>query len=275
MCSEKMKSTSNEITGVVHDVATAAMHQAENTTESVAILNGNLATLKLVVSEQDKNKSRLEAAVSEISQGFKDVEASSQKLEHSMSQFAEVKTSAENLETQASRINEITSMVSAIAAQTNVLALNAAIEAARAGDAGRGFAVVADEVRKLAEKTMAATQEVGGVIRGIQDGTRKSIDGVERSVAIIEGATQRATISGESLAQIVILVEQASDQVRSIATASEQQSASSEEISRAVEQVATISAETAQAMGRASEAMSEMTKQAQVLRQLIHELKAG
>jgi len=155
------------------------------------------------------------------------------------------------------------------------LALNAAIEAARAGDAGRGFAVVADEVRKLAEKTMTATQEVGGVIRGIQEGTRKSITGVDRSVSIIESATQRATLSGESLAHIVNLVEQASDQVRSIAAASEQQSASSEEISRAVEQVATISAETAQAMGRASEAMSEMTQQAQVLRRLIQEMKAG
>ena len=128
---EKMKATSNEITGVVHDVASAAMHQAESTTESVAILNGNLATLKQVVSEQDRNKSRLEAAVSEISQGFSDVEVSSQKLEHSMSQFADVKKSAENLETQATRINEITAMVSAIAAQTNLLALNAAIEAAR------------------------------------------------------------------------------------------------------------------------------------------------
>ena len=70
-------------------------------------------------------------------------------------------------------------------------------------------------------------------------------------------------------------MEQASDQVRSIAAASEQQSASSEEISRAVEQVATISAETAQAMGRANEAMTEMTRQAQVLRQLIREMKAG
>ena len=190
-------------------------------------------------------------------------------------QSIEVKTDMSALGKQADGIGQIMSVISDIADQTNLLALNAAIEAARAGDAGRGFAVVADEVRKLAEKTMAATQEVGGVIRGIQEGTRKSIDGVERSVAILEGATQRATISGESLAQIVILVEQASDQVRSIATASEQQSASSEEISRAVEQVATISAETAQAMNRASEAMAEMTKQAQVLRQLIHEMKAG
>ena len=190
-------------------------------------------------------------------------------------QSIEVKNDMAALGKQADGIGQIMGVISDIADQTNLLALNAAIEAARAGDAGRGFAVVADEVRKLAEKTMTATQEVGGVIRGIQDGTRKSIDGVERSVAIIEGATQRATTSGESLAQIVNLVEQASDQVRSIATASEQQSASSEEISRAVEQVATISAETAQAMSRASEAMTEMTQQAQILRRLINEMKAG
>ena len=190
-------------------------------------------------------------------------------------QSMEVKNDMAALGKQADGIGQIMGVISDIADQTNLLALNAAIEAARAGDAGRGFAVVADEVRKLAEKTMSATQEVGGVIRGIQEGTRKSIDGVERSVSIIESATQRATTSGESLVLIVNLVEQASDQVRSIATASEQQSASSEEISRAVEQVATISAETAQAMSRASEAMAEMTQQAQVLRKLIHEMKAG
>ncbi len=190
-------------------------------------------------------------------------------------QSLEVKLDMATLGKQADGIGQIMSVISDIADQTNLLALNAAIEAARAGDAGRGFAVVADEVRKLAEKTMTATQEVGGVIRGIQDGTRKSIDGVEKSVATIESATHRASLSGEALSQIVSLVEQASDQVRSIAAASEQQSASSEEISRSVEQVATISAETAQAMGRANQAMGEMAQQAQVLRRLIQEMKAG
>ena len=42
-----------------------------------------------------------------------------------------------------------------------------------------------------------------------------------------------------------------------------------------MEQVATISAETAQAMGRANQAMGEMAQQAQVLRRLIQEMKAG
>lgn len=52
-------------------------------------------------------------------------------------------------------------------------------------------------------------------------------------------------------------VDQVNDQVRSIATASEQQSAASDEINQSVEQVATIT-ETAQAMGHATHAVAEL-----------------
>ena len=193
---EKMKSTSNEITGVVHDVATAAMHQAESTTESVAILNGNLAALKLVVSEQDQNKKRLETAVEEISHGFADVESSSRKLEHSMQQFAEVKKSAEHLETQATRINEITSMVSAIANQTNLLALNAAIEAARAGEQGRGFAVVAEEVRKLAEQSQQHSESIASDLKVL-------MDIINNVVAMIDTEYNVLASEGRQLADVV------------------------------------------------------------------------
>ncbi|MBP2661175.1 MAG: methyl-accepting chemotaxis sensory transducer with (heme) sensor [Firmicutes bacterium] len=150
---DEMKDTSRGISGVVYDVATAAGNQAIETTEAVGILSGNLETLKTFVVEQNRNKIQLEAAVSEINQGFREVETSGSKLQHSLEKFAEVKESANNLQSQAAKITEITGMVAAIAGQTNLLALNAAIEAARAGEQGRGFAVVAEEVRKLAEQS--------------------------------------------------------------------------------------------------------------------------
>jgi methyl-accepting chemotaxis protein len=49
--------------------------------------------------------------------------------------------------------------------------------------------------------------------------------------------------------------------------------AASDEINQSVEQVATISAETAQAMGHATRAVAELTQHAQVLKQLIQEMK--
>ena len=253
---EKMKSTSNDITGVVHDVATAAMHQAENTTESVGILNGNLATLKLVVNEQDKNKARLEAAVNEISRGFKDVEISSQKLEHSMSQFAEVRTSAEHLETQATRINEITAMVFAIANQTNLLALNAAIEAARAGEQGRGFAVVAEEVRKLAEQSQQHSESIATDLKVLMD-IISSVVGMideEYNVLAVEAKqladvvadnnqhVENVHLVAENIVSMINKLEnemkgmnQVYGKIEGLAAISEENSAASQEVSAAVQ----------------------------------------
>ena len=253
---EKMKSTSSEITGVVHDVATAAMHQAENTTESVAILNGNLATLRLVATEQDKNKSRLEAAVGQISQGFSDVEASSRKLEHSMSQFADVKKSAENLEKQASRINEITAMVSAIAAQTNLLALNAAIEAARAGEQGRGFAVVAEEVRKLAEQSQHHSESISVDLKVLMDIINNVVSMIDAEYNVLAAEAkqlsgvvssnnrhvQNVHLVAENIVDMINKLEaemkglnQVYGKIENLAAISEENSAASEEVSAAVQ----------------------------------------
>lgn len=176
---------------------------------------------------------------------------------------------------QAQAINRIMAVISDIADQTNLLALNAAIEAARAGEAGRGFAVVADEVRKLAEKTMASTADVGNAIRAIQDSTHKSRGQVDKSVDIIAEATELANQSGIALKEIVELVDGSADQVRAIATASEEQSAASEEINRSIMEVNQLSGRTAEAMHTAMEALDQMQQQADALSRLLVEMKGG
>lgn len=120
---------------------------------------------------------------------------------------------------------------------------------------------------------MAATQEVGQAIRDIQDGARKNTANVDRAAVTIESVTDLSVHSGEALRQIFGLVEQVNDQVLSIATASEQQSAASEKINKSVEQVSAISAETAQAMEQAARAVSELAQQSKLLQNLIHGMK--
>ncbi|EKO40879.1 MAG: methyl-accepting chemotaxis protein, partial [Solidesulfovibrio magneticus str. Maddingley MBC34] len=140
-------------------------------------------------------------------------------------------------------------------------------------EAGRGFAVVADEVRKLAEKTMAATAEVGQAVRDIQAGARQSVSGVGEAVAAIESANQLAGESGQALSAIVGLVETASDQVRSIAAAAQQQSAASDSIEAAVAAVGTVSKDTADAMEQAAQSLAELSEQARIIEALIEELR--
>jgi len=252
---DRMRETSNGISGVVQDVAMAASSQAQETQTAVEILNGNVSTLKTVVSEQSANKERLEQAVEEISRGFREVQASSGKLEQSMEKFAAVKQSAGNLQAQATRINEITGMVAAIAGQTNLLALNAAIEAARAGEQGRGFAVVAEEVRKLAEQSHQHSDRISSDLKILMDIIGGVVQSIEEEYAILAEESRQLNqvvakndahvknihLVADNIVDMVDKLEhemsglnQVYGKIESLAAISEENSAASEEVSASV-----------------------------------------
>ena len=238
----------------------AAMEQVADT--------ASLASMRVRDLSESAQSSSASAAT-----GEQEVEGAVGSIDSVRDTIAQLKEAMAGLGEKASNIGQVMSVINEVADQTNLLALNAAIEAARAGEAGRGFAVVADEVRKLAEKTMTATQEVGQAIRGIQEGTKKNITNVDKAGVSIAHANELSVRSGESLKQILEYVQQVNEQVQSIATASEEQSAASEEINRSVEQVSTISAETAQAMEQAAKAVADLAQQSQVLQRLIGDMK--
>ena len=270
-----ISAASTELAAQIEQSDRSAVESSQRLAEAATAMNEMNAT----VQEVARNASSASAVSAETRANAESGAGIVKKSLQSIGQVHKVslalKDDMSTLNQHAQAITQIMNVISDIADQTNLLALNAAIEAARAGEAGRGFAVVADEVRKLAEKTMASTNDVGNAIAAIQGSAGQSVQAMEKALGEVETATELAQQSGDALQEIVSKVEASADQVRAIATASEQQSATSEEINQSIVRVNEMSSQTAQAMGEASRAVSELARQAERMSELIAEMKRG
>ena len=240
-------------------VSGGAQLQRDRMMETATAMEEMNATVLEVARNAASAAESADAAKGKAVTGAEGVRSAVDSIETIRQRILDLKESMTRLGQQADNIGHIMNVITDIADQTNLLALNAAIEAARAGEAGRGFAVVADEVRKLAEKTMAATKEVGDAVVSIQGQARENIAAVESAALGIEESTTAAASSGRFMDDIVGIVDATASQVASIATASEEQSATSEQINRAVEEVNRIAGETAAGMETATAALSALS----------------
>ena len=272
---ESIATASQQLSRQVAHSSRGAREQRGRVTDTANAVEEMNATILEVARSASATSENAEKAKHKAQDGARLVEEVGVAVESIRTEAGQMTDSMRRLGEQAQGIGAIMGVISDIADQTNLLALNAAIEAARAGDAGRGFAVVADEVRKLAEKTAHATTEVRTAISGIQSGTNTAAGQMDAAAERVAQATGLAQRSGEALAEIVEMVESAGDQVRSIATAAEQQSATSEEINRAVSSISVIASETDQAMAQSTEAVEALVAQTQKLEQLIAALRSS
>jgi ABC-type transporter Mla subunit MlaD len=148
--------------------------------------------------------SKLGAAAADVSVSAESIERFSRVLAERAGRqsvaIAEVARKLKGMGARSEEIGQIVELLEDVAAETNVLALNAALEASRAGTQGRGFGMVADEVRKLAERSAAATKDIGAFIQGIEATT----DDTTRSVEEIRGLTEGVVTSASQTASAAI-----------------------------------------------------------------------
>ncbi len=231
---------SSNIHEATQQVTDGAIDQSKQT-EVVAV---SANEMEIVSQDISRNTTEAADAASQASQVAVEsgniVHRSVEGMARISSSVAEAARNVELLAEHSDQIGKIVSVIDDIANQTNLLALNAAIEAARAGDQGRGFAVVADEVRHLATRTTDATKEIADMIRNIQNGTEAAVSSMQEGRTEVETGSTLVSQTGQSLEQIVEVVEGLTDRIQQIATASQEQSASMAEITTNITNISAV-----------------------------------
>lgn len=185
----------------------------------------------------------------------------------------ETRRSAEvinRLGARAESIGGILTVIEDITDQTSLLALNAAILAAQAGEHGKGFAVVAAEIRDLANRTATSTEEIGTLIKAVQEETGEAVMVMQSGVALAEQGTRLSRETGDTFRKILERANQARVMSHSISRAAAEQSAGMRHVTEAVDRINHMAHQIAEATAeqrggseqimRASEKMRDITR---------------
>lgn len=161
---DSVKSKVEEDVRIANEINTSAEQNVSTTVQIAANTERAAKLAHDVRSESLAGRTQVDQGLEKINNAREDAQAASLMMA--------------KLQEKARRIHGITETITEIAARTNLLALNAAIEAARAGEHGRGFAVVASEVRQLAQRTKSATDDIGQMVREINEQSESAAAGM-------------------------------------------------------------------------------------------------
>ena len=265
----QIASAAEELSAVTEQTSAGVNSQKIETDQVATAMHEMTATVQEVARNAEEASQAAAAADGEAREGDKVVNEAIAQIERLASEVVRSTEAMSVLQQESDKIGSVMDVIKAVAEQTNLLALNAAIEAARAGEAGRGFAVVADEVRGLAQRTQKSTEEIEGLVAGLQNGTQQVSAVMSNSRALTDSSVALTRKAGASLENITRTVSNIQSMNQQIAAAAEQQSAVAEEISRSIINVRDVSEQTAAASDETAASSVELARLGGQLQQMV------
>jgi methyl-accepting chemotaxis protein len=265
----QIASAAEELSAVTEQTSAGVNSQKVETDQVATAMHEMTATVQEVARNAEEASQAAAAADVEARAGDKVVNEAIAQIERLASEVVRSTEAMGTLQKESDKIGSVMDVIKAVAEQTNLLALNAAIEAARAGEAGRGFAVVADEVRGLAQRTQKSTEEIEGLVAGLQNGTQQVAAVMSNSRTLTDSSVALTRKAGESLESITRTVSNIQSMNQQIAAAAEQQSAVAEEISRSIINVRDVSEQTAAASDETAASSVELARLGNQLQQMV------
>ncbi|MBA4370206.1 MAG: hypothetical protein C0418_01330 [Coriobacteriaceae bacterium] len=243
--SRRLAQSSSEILSATEEQASGSAEQAASISQTTATMEELAATYRQIADNANQVVSLAEASLGSAESGQQAVMNTLQSMEEIKARAQSSANKILALGERSQQIGQVLSIINAIADQTKILALNAAIEAARAGEAGKGFSVVAVEIRKLAESVVDSTAEISGIMTEIQTSANDLVIATEQELKQVQGGVDLAHVTGDSLDQILEMVEQTTIAAKEISAATQQQKSATDQVVKAMREVASVAQQTA------------------------------
>ncbi len=265
----QIASAAEELSAVTNQTSAGVNSQKIETDQVATAMHEMSATVQEVARNAEEASQAASLADKEAREGDRVVGEAIAQIERLADEVSRSTEAMRLLQTESDKIGSVMDVIKAVADQTNLLALNAAIEAARAGEAGRGFAVVADEVRSLAQRTQQSTEEIAGLVAGLQSGSERVATVMSNSRSLTDSSVLLTRKAGTALESITATVSNIQSMNQQIAAAAEEQSAVAEEISRSILNVRDVSEQTAAASDETAASSVELARLGGQLQQLV------
>lgn len=271
----QVTSASNQAQSVSADLLLASQQQSRE------IENAGQSVLQMAEQITDVSRSANQSAdvarqsVAAAEQGSRAVENAIKGMTEIREQIQETSKRIKRLGESSQEIGEITELISDITEQTNVLALNAAIQAASAGEAGRGFSVVAEEVQRLAERSGAATKQIGALVRTIQTDTFDAVAAMEKSTqGVVEGA-KLSDAAGAALTDISRVSNRLAELIQGISYETEQQATSANSVAQTIQHILAVTEQTKGGTQQTARSIQELSVLAEELKNSVSRFRVA